>query len=470
MPIQLAEYCGSPLEKMPVEVTKPHCLMQFEYMWDDGNVDEGVLKELKDLKRAKCDNIDCAMLRYSPFNYCTKYHSDADRIRDFPYDPDLHYVKETGGEDYEGPRNYYEKAFHPFFYKTVRCKHGEQCKYVVCAGYHHEQERRVTEQSIKWEMMKLSKSSRGQEIKSSSSELNLKIGERPTQVGESFKEAFSSSRALERWCSGRFGHFFLFSVASLKGNEHHAMFEKLVKILPKEKTRPWTRDLLLNYLSHTVQRLLETNKIVFNDDCSQALGNTGLVDRSGEPLLFNFKGIHDHDRRPILTRICPAKNMPDSFEGVVPEPAEYFSVENMRDCSLEWDNRVWFDVRENLRHIIDRFVERSMDDLKIEESELIIEVVKKLTSLAKDMMTTNSPSRNKAVPAFYREEGHAGPGHLNMFLPFRLREHTLALAVQIVKVKGKVVKYKAATLMTIDQAYPMARLLGPVDAEWMNDS
>jgi hypothetical protein len=403
-----------------------------------------VEKFLGTLKRTKCEKPSCAK-HYSPENYCRDYHSESDFIRDFAsYNPHL-FIKKTAGMDSEGPRNFYEKFFHPEVFLTRDCKWGDACKFSICPFRHISKKDTCGERKYAEEMQ------------------SLDFGEvRPEQTGERFEKSFSLTASLKRWLSGKFGHFFLFSTAAVRGKEHNKMFAQVMKNLKKE-SREWNIDLLLNYLSHTIQRLLETDGIVFNGDSSQAIAHTGLVNRFGQPLLFNFKGVQDHDSRPILTRICPPCQMNEELLKVFPKPASY--IQNGND--LIWNSKVEFNITENLDHIVQRYVERSGDDCMTdsdnEEESLKIQIEEHLKKLHD--RTNQSP--NLAILAFYREDVHAGPGHVNFFLPFEMNGRKSALAVQIVKHHDEIVRYKAATLLTIDQAYPMARVLGKPSAKWL---
>eukprot|EP00475_Leptophrys_vorax_P042216 TRINITY_DN7959_c0_g1_i1.p1 TRINITY_DN7959_c0_g1~~TRINITY_DN7959_c0_g1_i1.p1 ORF type:complete len:764 (-),score=184.81 TRINITY_DN7959_c0_g1_i1:144-2435(-) len=237
---------------------------------------------------------------------------------------------------------------------------------------------------------------------------------------------------------------------------------ELIKSLNDEN---WTVEQLRSYLSHTLVRALEEKKVVLSDNGKTSGFNTGLVPPSSsysmvavlcytpvqqgskfEWTLTNFK---------TPAEIGTAKTLP-----AIPAPV----------CYMDGKSDMWFDVNKHvlpfgeqlLGRVIDRIAEARTDILN-HDSFVQMAVLEKAMKNAENNVMLNP---NCAVPSFYRPKGQLH-GSVQFLLPISFTDDTSrvdgALAVQE-RSQG----YVACTVLSLQDAYAHARLIGKPTASWLS--
>eukprot|EP00475_Leptophrys_vorax_P036868 TRINITY_DN628_c0_g1_i1.p1 TRINITY_DN628_c0_g1~~TRINITY_DN628_c0_g1_i1.p1 ORF type:complete len:537 (+),score=134.49 TRINITY_DN628_c0_g1_i1:67-1611(+) len=242
----------------------------------------------------------------------------------------------------------------------------------------------------------------------------------------------------------------------------------------------WAPLSLAEYCGYTLFKLLEEyneecalrgvefgcnaagKKVVFSPNKKRAVINVNLATESMEFIYLHFS-LKDGFPMPSLESWSSEVGL-RGFEGILPEPARYFS--SVSDLMMDPNIKVVAD----LDHLIDRYQSRSRNfERKGVNKEEFNSLVREEFRKAQDRLKLNF---NHAVPAYYRPKRHL-PGVFCFLIPLQVRGELLVFAIQQEKSEkeaGKVVMYSARTILTKKMAYSIARLLVKPSASWIVDA
>jgi len=218
------------------------------------------------------------------------------------------------------------------------------------------------------------------------------------------------------------------------------------KFVECEKDNP----ILVNYINYTYKRIAEESKICVSEDEAFACFDTGLINRSQEPIYAVFRRNKVPDQQPwFFLQWARKGDVSLNKFSELPDMAHYF--DDPRD--LVFDIRI--PIRENAEHIIADNTERFPEPFKGMDQFLLLNIFKGALESAKTRVRRNYKI---AIPQYYR-------GRMQLLLPICLSNPKRAdLALTIERHEGF---YRASTILTLDMAYNNARQIARPDKDWL---
>lgn len=218
------------------------------------------------------------------------------------------------------------------------------------------------------------------------------------------------------------------------------------KFTESEKDNP----VLCNYISYTYKRLAEEGKFSHSSDGDYCCFDTGLMNRSQEPIYAFFrKNKFEQQQEWFFIQWARKGDHTLSKFSELPEMAHYFDDPS----DLVFDIR--FEIRENAEHIIQDNKERFPEPFRNMEIYLLQTIFKGALDNAKHRVRRNYKI---AIPQYYR-------GRMQLLLPICLSNPLRAdVALTIEKHDGF---YRASTILTLDMAYNNARQIARPDKDWL---
>lgn len=210
--------------------------------------------------------------------------------------------------------------------------------------------------------------------------------------------------------------------------------------------------ILFQYLFHTFNRVVLEDKLMFYEDDTFAMFNTGLLSKNGEDIYALFKRTTNSDdgyswyldsfykesARDIIN-LRPLPEVVDYYKPINDE-----KVESYFDASLE--------IICNMDHILDERNSRMPELFRTFDSQTQQYIFTGAFAKLKKKLARNP---RLAVPQIYRDK-------MTYLLPIDLCQETVALAVERF---GDT--YRANTVLTLEMAYTNARLLATPDSNWL---
>lgn len=209
---------------------------------------------------------------------------------------------------------------------------------------------------------------------------------------------------------------------------------------------------LYQYIHHTFSKAQLESKIVFTDDRSFAIMNTGLLTTSAEEIfmLFSKNTNTDDSREYELAGFYrqSAHEIPVGLRAKLPSHIDYFE-----NCPSDMYFNVNWEINANVEHIIRDNFHRLPETLKsIGDDQIIATTLNALMLTMKKRILRNN---RLIVPQYYN--------HKIMYLaPLKYGNDIITLAIE--KHEGT---YRANTILTMGMAYCNARLIAKPESNWL---
>jgi hypothetical protein len=227
----------------------------------------------------------------------------------------------------------------------------------------------------------------------------------------------------------------------------------------------WSVEQLRSYLSHTLVRALEEKRLVLSENGKFAGFNTGLLPPSAPSSVIailtyspvqqgtKFEWTLTHFKSPV--EVAASKLLP-----TIPLPV----------CYMDGKSDMWFDVNKHILPFGDQLLARVIDRIAEVRPDIVsYDVFIQMAVLEKAMKNAEKNvnlNPNCAVPSFYRPKGQLH-GSVQFLLPISFTDDSAridgALAVQE-RSQG----YVACTVLSLQDAYAHARLIGKPTAGWLS--
>lgn len=242
---------------------------------------------------------------------------------------------------------------------------------------------------------------------------------------------------------------YLYDLVYMK--DYNQNIEDLIKkILPEQWSFPGKSDnsILKNYLSCTLERLRDEDKIIYTD--TYMAFNTGLFDQNYESIYFVAEKTKNENIKKewVFKEFCTEYGLDALDLSSLPERADYFKDPSL----LIFDWR--YPVRVQYSHILDGHKERLPKS--ISESKLKLQL---LTGVIDTSIKKVIANYKLAVPQNY-------DGKIQLLLPlFFENDDKPDLALAVTKKNDY---YQGHTCLTLDMAYNNARLIAKPESTWLN--
>jgi len=208
--------------------------------------------------------------------------------------------------------------------------------------------------------------------------------------------------------------------------------------------------ILLNYVLHTYQKLVEENKIALDRIGQKLCFNTGLITDHQQDIYALFEPNRRENAAPwYLLGWYPrsARELTGFVE--LPGMAQYYDDPS----ALVFDARL--ELRVAIEHIIEENRERFPEPYLSMDSYALQNLFRGAVEAAKVRVRR---SYKTAVPQFYSNRPQ-------LLLPICLSHPKVAdLALVVERYDGY---YRSATCLTLDMAYNNARLIARPDRDWL---
>lgn len=214
-------------------------------------------------------------------------------------------------------------------------------------------------------------------------------------------------------------------------------------------------SILKKYIFKTFERCNMQNKILHSKEGCYCCINTGLLTPKGKDIIMLFS----ENDIPAQTKwklegfwTIQDRDYIETFDGI-PELASY--TDNVEDYFFNPE----YDIEVNYDHIIDDNWDRIKDVIKLpkESAELIL-----IGALEKSKLKAKRNMR-LVIPQYYNEK-------IGFLLPIEIppmaegkKSEYLVLAVE----RTPFAKYRANTILSIENAYEKARLLMKIEDNWL---
>lgn len=213
--------------------------------------------------------------------------------------------------------------------------------------------------------------------------------------------------------------------------------------------------ILMNYLNYTFLRLQDQGKVVYSEDNTRAVFNTGLQTPAEKDIYATFfankKAIEYNAPEWTLYAFVDSYSGELSSFPSLPEVATY--IQDASDLVFD----VNLDIEVNTDHIVDHNEDRLPKSLQGNRRLAMTSIVG-ATNFLKQKVLRNY---KVAIPHWYN-------GAIQLLLPLNITSDTEAdLALVADKDKHRNI-YRIKTALPMDKAYINARLICRPDKEWLN--
>lgn len=211
----------------------------------------------------------------------------------------------------------------------------------------------------------------------------------------------------------------------------------------------FSNSILKNYLSKTLERLQEENKIIItNNFCAF---NTGLFTPNYESIyLLADKYTNSIDQRNwVFREFCTEYKFDFTDITTLPERADYFTDPSL--LIFDWH----YPVRVQYGHILDN--ERNISRLPkcVLESKMKLQL---FTGAVDTSIKKVIANYKLAVPQYHEKQ-------IQLLIPLFFEDHNKPdLALAVTKKNGY---YQGHTCLTLDMAYSNARLIARPENNWL---
>jgi hypothetical protein len=211
-------------------------------------------------------------------------------------------------------------------------------------------------------------------------------------------------------------------------------------------------SILKRYLSRTLERLQEENKIVFTDNFCAF--NTGLFTPNYESIyLLAERKIENENEYPkkdwIFKEFCTEYDLGSTDITNLPERADYFTDPSL--LIFDWH----YPVRVQYGHILDSERNKRRLPKSIADSKMKLQL---FTGVIDTSIKKVIANYKLAVPQYYE-------GEIQLLIPlFFENDNKPDLALTVTKKDGY---YQGHTCLTLDMAYNNARLIAKPENNWL---